>query len=356
MKIYLAVFALLSLLTASSVGFAQVDKNKTKPGATQKKSIGDQAVVMGTKQLPGEFGKIGTTYTIGKERPINFTLLSAEYRADRFVGGNSVGLIESWVPMKDQKLLVIKYTVQNPTSVDSRLWYNSLSIFAVSPDSANAKIVNQPWIAGQNSYKEVQLKPAQKVTLTAAMIVSGQGETPKLIIQRNDDVPNAAVIRYDLRGKVAKIADPAFSDDGITTKETVEGKMGTYYPWLGSDFQVVGVEDVATKIPDIDTPADYKQVAIKLKFRGVTPVIGRVWHGEFYVRVTTSDGETVVARYHRRLMRQIRNETFDSDVPVGEEQALRFIVDIPKDTTITGFSFSNHRDQEIRRTYKFTVG
>jgi hypothetical protein len=110
--------ALLSFALLCSIGSAQVAK----------------PVVLGVKQLPGEFGKFGTPYTVGKERPIVFTLLSAEYRADRFVGGDPYGRTASWVPLVGQKLLVIKYSVQNPTNADSRLWYNSFNIIAVSPD------------------------------------------------------------------------------------------------------------------------------------------------------------------------------------------------------------------------------
>lgn len=354
MKIPLAAIALISLVLGCPAALAQGTKIKKKPVTASRKSPGAQSVVLGTKQLPGEFGKFGTTYTIGKERPINFTLLSAEYRADRFVGGDFDGQTESWVPQKDQKLLVIKYTVQNPRSADARLWYNSFEVIAVSPDSSNSKMLNQPWIAGQTSYKEVQLKPAQKVTLTAAMLVSAQGEAPKLIVQREQD-PSAAVIRYDLRGKVAKISDPAYSDDGISVKETIEGKLGTYYPWIGSDFQVVGVEDVAKKIPDLDTPSDYKQVAIKLRFRGVTLTSGRLWYGDFNARLTTSDGETTDFKTYSRLFRGGRDETFDGVVPVGEEQTLRLVVDIPKDASIKGLSLSNHHSEEVRRTYMFTI-
>lgn len=353
MKNYLVIAALLSLtLAAPQIAHGQKKKPKAKP--VKKAASGPQAVVLGTNQLPGEFGKIGTTYTIGKERPLNFTLISAEYRADRFVGGNFYDQTESWVPVKGQKLLVIKYTVQNPKSQDARLWYNSFEITAVSGDDQNAKMLNHPWIGSQTSYKEVELKPGQKATLTAALFVSSQGEVPKLMIRREQD-PSAAVIRYDLRDKVTKIADTAYSDDGINVKDVIDAKLETYYPWLGSDFQVLGVEDVATKIPDLDTPRDYRQVAIKLKFRGVTPEPGRVWYGDFNVHLNTSDGDSSDFKTFSRLFRGARNEGFDGVIPVGEEQTLRLVVDVPNGVNITGFSLTCHRNEDIRRTFKFTL-
>jgi hypothetical protein len=41
------------------------------PPPRRKKPTGP--VVLGTTQLPGDFGQLGTTYTIGKAEPINFT-------------------------------------------------------------------------------------------------------------------------------------------------------------------------------------------------------------------------------------------------------------------------------------------
>ena len=350
MKKYLVIAALLSL-TVAAPQIAHGQKKKAKP---VKKAVGQQTVVLGTNQLLGEFGKVGATYTIGKERPLNFTLISAEYRPDRFVGGNFYDQTEGWVPLKGQKLLVIKYTVQNPKSEDARLWYNSFEITAVSGDDQNSTMLNHPWIGSQTAYKEIQLKPGQKATLTGALYVSGQGEVPKLMIRREQD-PSAAVIRYDLRGKVAKIADTAYSEDGVTVKDTVDAKLETYYPWMGSDFQVLGVEDVATKIPDLGTPNDYRQVAIKLKFRGVTPEPGRVWYGDFNVHLNTSDGDSSNFKTYSRLFRAARNETFDGVVPVGEEQTLRLVVDVPNGVNITGFSLMCHHNEDIHRTFKFSL-
>lgn len=66
-------------------------------------------IVLGTTQLPGDFGQIGQTYTLGQREPINFTLKSAEYAVTPFVVDNN-----TWVPKADEKLLILHYTVHNP--------------------------------------------------------------------------------------------------------------------------------------------------------------------------------------------------------------------------------------------------
>lgn len=308
-------------------------------------------VVLGTKQLPGQFGKFGTTYTIGKADPLNFTLVSAEYRADRFIGENPDGQIEGFVPPRGEKLLVLRYTVQNPSPRDTRLWYLSFLITAVSADDQNTKILNHPWIGTNKSYKDVQLKPGEKVTLTAAILVHGEGETPKLIVQRAQD-ETAAVVRYDLNGKVAKMAAP-FSDDGITALDTVKGKLDAYYPWSGTDFKILSLEPVTEKVPDIDTPSGSTQYALKMSFRGVAPVVGRVWYGQFKVLLKTTDGDLIEQKNYYRI-RRMSGDAFDGAVPVGEEMNLRFIVDLPKNAKVSQIKISCISDPELR-TFVFEI-
>lgn len=329
----------LSLLTLSGTVSAQTTQNP-KP------------VVLGTKQLPGQFGKFGTTYTIGKADPLNFTLISAEYRADRYIGENSVGQTESFVPPKGQKLLVLKYTVQNPSPHDTRLWYMSFLITAVSPDDQNTKMLNHPWIGSSKAYRDVQLKPGEKVTLTAGLFVAGEGETPKLIVQRGSD-ETAAVVRYDLRGKVAKMATP-YSEDGITALDVVKGNLDTYYPWSGSDFKIVGFDPVAEKISDVGTDGDHTQYALKLGFRGVTPVEGRVWYGQFKVFVKTADGDLIEQKPYYRVRRMSSADSFDGAIPVGEEMNLRFIVDLPKNAKASSIKITCVSDPE-RRSFAFDL-
>lgn len=354
---------LLSLICIVAIGVmpmayakaGKIQKGKKPPKKSQGAPKKDGPVVLGTNQLPGEFGVFGRDYTIGTEAPLNFNLVSAEYRADRFVGENSVGELASWIPLKSQKLLVLKYTVQNPNNRDTRLWYLSFKLIAVSADDQNTQQVNLPWVGNNTKYQDMQLKPAQKVTLTAAILVPAEGEVPKLIVQRGFD-DKAAVVRYDLRGKVAKIKDSAWSADGFTTNDTIDAKLDTYYPWNGADIQINGIDDsLGSKFADLKAERGQKLIAIKLKARGVTPVFGRVWYGQFSVRLKTSDGETTEVRPYSNLFRGGREENFDGVVPNGEEQGLRLIAAIPEGVRVEGLTLTYKYYDEIRRVYSFKL-
>lgn len=310
-------------------------------------------IVLGTNQLPGEFGKFGLTYTVGKESPLNFTLLSAEYRADRFIGTNSVDQLSSWVPNKQQKLLVIKYTVQNPNPTDTRLWYLSFEFAAVSADDQNSKIINHPWIGDSRSYKDVMLKPAQKATLTAAFLVPAEGEVPKLIVQRSQD-PKAAVIRYDLRGKVAKMKAP-WSEDGYTALPSIPTALDTYVPWQGADLKVIGLAPMEQPVADLGTPRDKQQYALRIGLRGVTPVPGRVWYGQFRIMLKLADGDLIEINPYGRLLRTSSSDRFDGAVPDGEEMTARLVLDLPPGTKVAQVKIFARIDDQDYRTYVFDL-
>ncbi|MEI7984842.1 MAG: hypothetical protein WCI55_04365 [Armatimonadota bacterium] len=348
-----SIVALLTLAVCAETHALVVQKQKkTTPKSAPQKGSG--AIVMGTHQLPGEFGAFGKEYTIGTGLLLNFNLVSAEYRADRFVGENSVGETFSWVPLKNQKILILRYTVQNPNPKDTRLWYMSFKFTVVSADDQNSEQVNHPWIGNNTKYQEMLLKPAQKVTLTAAILVPSQGEVPKLIVQNGFD-DKAAVVRFDLRGKVKRMADPAWSLNGIDTLDTLDAKLDTYYPWGGSDIQVNGIEELGATYGDLRAEMGQKLVAIKLKARGITPVPSRLWYGEFGAKIKTSDGETTEVRPYNNLLRGGRPEVFDGVVPVGDEQSLRLVASIPSTASIESLKLTFKNYEDIRRTYSFKL-
>ncbi|SMB78247.1 hypothetical protein [Deinococcus hopiensis] len=72
-------------------------------------------VVQGTKQLDGQNARLGQTFTLGKQSPLNFTLNSAEYSTDRVVIGSEI-----YYAKADEKLLVLRDTVQNPQKSAAR--------------------------------------------------------------------------------------------------------------------------------------------------------------------------------------------------------------------------------------------
>jgi hypothetical protein len=300
---------------------------KAKPAAAKPPANkGKQGpIVLGTTQLPGDFGKFGQTYTIGKYAPLNFTLTSARYTVDRFSVGNNV-----WTPKADEKLLVLKFTVHNPRPQETNLSWSSFRFTAVDAQDTNREYIQAIVRTGQ--YGEglnVNLKPAQKVECEVAILVAANGVTPKLIVQRDADAP---VVRYDLRGKVdavpAPFLDPA-ATDGATTRNEVPATAGTYYPLAALDVKLESTGSLAEKVPSRELKPGYRNFTATFSVKNPTPVKRNYYWSHWEAELRDADGEKVP--YTQALLKASRLETgAGGDLEPGEEARFRFFFPLPE--------------------------
>jgi hypothetical protein len=320
------IVAGLSLFAACP---AQAQKPKKPPVKPASAPPGKQPIVLGTKQLPGDFGQIGTTYTIGNRgEELNFTLLSAEYSVGRKIMSPILGE-RYYVPPANQKLLVLRYTVQNPTPQDSRMFDQSFRFTAVSSKDTNHSDLMRVTRVTDEENVDFGLKPAQKVEVTTAVIVPAGGEIPKLIVQRGD----GAVIRYDLRGKVkplpAPFADPA-DKTGATPIATVNATLDTYYPFEAYDMKVTGVA-YSNDNPEPDAPPaenGERFLVVTITFRG-TKEARRLFDQSIQGRIKTEDGEEMERT--GAFVRANRKATFDGTLDNGQEVPIRLVFRVPKE-------------------------
>ena len=236
------VFFLLGIGTAS---FGAVKKPVKKLPAKPARKLS----TIGTAQLPGDWCSLGKAYTLGKATAINVTLKSAEYT----IGGVKVGRFTHF-PEKDQKLLVIHFTLHNPlpkeraingytiywTAVDAKSENKNQLYQAIGVDDANRNELNQT------------LKPAQKVEAFAVIRVDAYGPVPKLMAENRTD-KGSPVARYDMHGKITPLtalyADPS-DPTGSTVVKKITGVMGTSY--ITGAYQI-SLEKVEFINPPLDT-------------------------------------------------------------------------------------------------------
>ncbi len=347
-------------LNASLIENAWAQKPQTKPAAPQSK----RPYVLGTKQLPGDFGTLGATYTVGSRNPLNVTLVRAEYSIarlvhDRVLDGRGLRGI---VPPVDKKWLVLHYTVQNPNPTDFRLSWPVLTFTAVGADDQNYKVESAhlrdtasdtPYPTGKSV--SMSLKPAQKINLMCALLVPAEGEVPKLIIGRGQDEA-AGVVRYDLRGVVGKLPAGVAGADGFTPKDAFPATIGTTYPWRMFD---VAVQSAAfTDAPLFGKPAkDGRFFTVSLK---VTPVgkTSQLTGSAFNARLKTADGETLQP-YNRIgsgiLFFASRDEVYRLKPDVGDPQTVRMVFLVPGTASPATLSLTERSTADEFRPYVFEV-
>jgi hypothetical protein len=302
----------------------------------------------GTTQLAGGQGEIGKTYTLGKNSPINFTLKSAEFSVLRYT------LQDLYAPKFNQKMLVLRFTIQNPNKADLNVYYGSLGFTAVDDKDQNVKFDGYWSREGESTRLDSGLKPAQKIEVIAVAAVPANAKIPKLIVQRGDETP---VVRYDLSGKikplVAPFADPA-DPSGSTALEVVPAKAGTYYPMGALDMKLEGTAFSNEKIDD-KTPAEGKRFLIAT-FAVKNAAVGQdinVSYGRFGIELTDAEGST--KKFDGYIIKPSRDEKQDMDLKPGAESKFRAYFELPNDLSGKTISIREQGIAGLSRAYAFDV-
>lgn len=208
------------------VAFAKaLGASATLTGGKLSVTSGATLYTQGTAQQAGGAGVLGKSYTLGREKPLNFLLKSAEFQIARLVIGREI-----YAPNKSEKLLLLKATIQNPRKEEANIANYNFKFTAV--DANNESHVHDYYLVKDGSTSELNtnLKPAQKIEVLIPIIVPASGTVPKLIVEAKNEA-GTPVLRYDLSKSIKALSAPyAAANDPYTAPPTVAAKSGTYYP------------------------------------------------------------------------------------------------------------------------------
>ncbi|MFB9992836.1 DUF4352 domain-containing protein [Deinococcus oregonensis] len=279
-----------------------------------------QPVVMGTTQLNGQNAKVGQTFTVGKQNPINFTLLSASYTTGRILIGTVL-----IVPKADEKLLVLRFTAHNPTRQDITL--SRLKLTAVDVKDVNHVSESSFVRAGTSEEYQASLKPAQKVEIVSVVRVPASGVIPKLIVQRGD----GPVLRYDLRGQAkgvpAPFADPK-DKSGATALADAPAKLGTTYAMGRYDMTFESVSFSTEPMLGRSVPPGKRYVLVSVAMKNAGADADSPSHYTFKTELLDADGEPVEFWVLAKGSRP--EEAINRSVKPGEEYQVRLVFVAPE--------------------------
>ena len=187
-------------------------------------------------QMPGDNGKVGVPYSMGKAGDeLVFTLEKAEFGVRAITSDNGIFAYEN------ERLLIVSIAVQNPGKADRYLTGASFKFTVVSPDDKNFVAQAYLYHPEMLSLMELQLKPAQKVRAWFAAKIHPRGPVNKLIVQRGE---GTKVLRYDLRDKVKPFVGPWAAENKIDILEIGKAKPATVIPMGWFDINVEKVEEL----------------------------------------------------------------------------------------------------------------
>ena len=293
--------------------------------------------------MAGVEGKIGQTYTLGTDNPINFTLNSAEYTLERVNIDTS-----SYAPNADEKLLLLRYTVHNPNKTERNYYWSTLTFTAVDAMNQNREFEQNVGSHETGEALNVNLKPAQKVEAYTVIKVPAKGVVPKLIVKPE----SGGVIRYDLRGVAkpltAPFADPA-DKTGATALKEIPGQNGQYYPLQNFDIKVLET-GYADALGETVPEEGQKFFVATISMRNGTKEEQRFYWATFKPTLTDGDGEA--AEWPQSLFRATRNEQAEGTLKPGQEYKARMYFPLPKDVAAKTLTLAEGEESHI---YTFDV-
>lgn len=191
----------------------------------------------------GIFGRTDALPDLG----IQLTLLSAEFTLEPVNIGET-----RQAPKVDQKLLVVRFKVQNAKAGDLPMPLTGKMIQAVAQDDATYLACEELGYEAKPLYRDAETrKPASSLVLkrvqnapvcVAVIPVPAEGQVPKLIFHTGE---GGSILRYDLRGQVKPLPagdrDPS-DDKGFTPRKEYIWKAGERARTWGADFTVEKVE------------------------------------------------------------------------------------------------------------------
>lgn len=202
--------------------------------------------------MPGQWAELNKPYYLGQDKQIVFTLKSCAFSCDRLYIGDEIIAANG-----NQKLLILKFSLQNPKKDEMSVNWATVRFTAVDSQDNNREGTDY---VGQDINKQrldMRLKPAQKVECYTCIRLPNNCSAPKLIVRPYDDGP---VLRYDLHGKV-KGLDAPFADPNDTTGATaladVPAEKGKLYPGINFDFTFDGISFVGGTYGDTEADDGY---------------------------------------------------------------------------------------------------
>lgn len=346
------IIALVKLLG----GTATYDKTAkrlviTMPKATGGSSAPTTTTVVGTNELAGTWAKLDTVYTIGKEQPMYITLKSAEYTVARISIGDNI-----YAPTQDQKLLVLRFAVQNPNKVESLLHWATFRFTAIDDKNINYEYVQDLGDVTTHAKFSAELKPAQKTEVYTVIPVPATAVIPKIMIRAGTD-ENSPVLRYDPSKDVKPLSAP-FADPkdptGVIARSEVPAEMGTAYPYSYFDVTVEKAEfSDKTTILDNTLEDGQRFFIVTLSCKNQVPMEYGLFWASFTPKLTTTDGDDI--HWNQTMLLGSTDRTADVKVKPGESARVRYFYMVDKDITLKSFSLYEGENGRVY-TYDLSKG
>jgi len=300
--------------------------------STSSTAGGNVTTETSTAQKPTDECQIGKTYSIGTLDPLNLTVNSVEYSAER----TKIGGKYDWTG-SDEKLVTMHYTLQNPSASDIRVGTVSIDWTLVDSNSVNYDLDGYVSVEGTGDTLDQSLSSGQSVKCLACFRIPAKGQATRLSAAAHGEKVGTA--GYNLDGKVgaltARYADPG-DPSGSTRRDVETGKIGEFYQVRDYDIKVDSLELSTKPILDWELPQDQAFLLMTVEYKNFSD--GSSMLSGNNIEVVDQDGEV----YYTKSTLALATSRIISPSPEPEATAkFRLAFRVPKNVKLRSINMKN---------------
>lgn len=284
----------------------------------------------------------------GSSPAFDVALRSMEYTVTRERVGSG-----SYPADAGSKLMLIEYTIHNPSASPLRLTRETLQFQVTDSAGVNRGVVDIA-MGANNERIGGSVLPDQTMECRAIVPMPANVDASTLTMTCPED---GSIQKIDTAGKAslreAWVQDASAGDDArFTALSVVPSQAGVFYPMMKFDFRLdsIGYAD-RPKIGGA-APPKTKCLMANITIRNPSPENARYDGPTFRPALAISDGSNL--QWNGYLLSVAQDVRASTELTPGQELKVRLFFDVPESEAVApvGFRFSESKS----RTYLFDLG
>jgi|GEM_PF-5458877 len=290
-------------------------------------------------QIPGEWCTPGIFYMLGEKNPINVHLTSVNYSLGRVKVGNRLIM-----PAKGQKLVIVHYGLQNPTSRkctvnQDTIYWSLTNTDGRRLDRSIATGVEATWVVLNQS-----LDPGQKIYVYAIFPVSAKSQV-KTLIASNRLESGTQAAQYDLTNQIPPLKAPytdPYQNTGYVLRDPVPGVRNTTYMYGLYDINVSGVDFPAGTFAGKVSKSGRQMVLVTVEFTncGITPL-------NIVANTTLGNSNAETCNQESGIYAEKTDSLVTTAITPGQKIKVRLLYMVTQGTYLRDQTFKNTQGPDI---------
>jgi hypothetical protein len=305
--------------------------------------------------MAGGQGQFEVQYT-ARTLNLAFKVKSLAYSVERFSIDN-----DTWTPKADEKLLIVRFGIKNPTKDDQ--YFGSRNLFqAVTSAGQTLEDIGYSRRENTTTVTADTLKPGQGYEdLLTCIVIPAKVTVTRLIFQDGRAGTNEEVTRYEI-GKAPNVVQPipalyadAAVPSGAVPRTEIPAEFGKEYIAGDRNLAVNNVRYSTDAMGEAQEKPEegFRYLTGEITVTNATYAAAFFNYGYVLVKAVDANGEEVVN--DNVMLKGTRNEEFSTDIGAGKSVKVRFYFPVANDFKATKLIVAEKIDSEPVRALVFDM-